>query len=177
MSRVGKNPVEIPSGVKVDVQGRSLQIVGALGKLSLPFSEDVEIAVENNKVVVKPIVKNKRGRAMWGMYRALVSNMVTGVSKGYSLRLEIQGVGFRAAVDNQFLTLFLGFSHEIKYAIPEGVKVVAEKPTALVVSGFDRQLVGQVAAEIRKFRMPEPYKGKGIRFEGQKIRMKEGKKK
>ncbi len=178
MSRVGKVPVELPQGVEVKTSEGKIVVTGKLGKLETPVNEHVVMQVESGRVVLSPANDTKLARTMWGTVRSILNGMVTGVSSGFTKRLEIQGVGYRSAVDsNNILTLFLGYSHEIKYAIPEGVKVVCEKPTTIVLSGINKQLIGQVASEIRSFRKPEPYKGKGIRYEGEKIRMKEGKKK
>ena len=177
MSRVGKHPVEVPKGVTVALAGRTLTAKGKLGELKLDLSDEVDAAIADNKIVVKPRDETKRSRTMWGTTRALLNNMVHGVATGFSRRLEINGVGYRAAVQGSDLNLQLGYSHEIKYKIPKGVTIVAEKPTTLVVSGADRQRVGQVAAEIRGYRGPEPYKGKGVKYEEEKIVRKEGKKK
>jgi len=177
MSRVGKNPVSIPAGVNVEVSGGKLSAKGKLGVLTLGLSSEVTVKVENGQVSVQPVGDTKRARMMWGTTRNLVRNMVTGVATGYSKSLEINGVGYRAAVQGKELILQLGYSHEIKYPIPEGITVKAEKPTALTISGADRQKVGQVAAEIRSFRGPEPYKGKGIKYDTETILRKEGKKK
>lgn len=177
MSRIGKNPIAIPSGVNVNVEGQNLTVKGSKGELKATIAGEIVVSVEDGKVWVKPRGKSTRARSMWGMSRSLVNNMVQGVSQGFTERLEINGVGFRAAADKQFLTMSLGFSHEIKYAIPTGITIVAEKPTVIVISGHDKQKVGQVAATLIKLRKPEPYKGKGVKYEGQKIRMKEGKKK
>lgn len=178
MSRVGKQPVAIPSGVTVTVSSGSIAVKGGKGELKAALAPEVTVEVKDNKVIVLPIKKeDNRSRAMWGTTRNMVNNMVEGVSKGFTTKLEIQGVGFRAAADKSYLTLALGFSHEIKFAIPEGITVVCEKPTSIAISGFDKKLVGQVAAEIRGLRKPEPYKGKGVRYEGEYIRIKEGKKK
>jgi large subunit ribosomal protein L6 len=177
MSRVGKNPVAIPAGVNVEVSGGKLSAKGKLGVLTMGLSSEVAVKVENGQVLVQPVGSSKRARMMWGTTRNLVRNMVNGVATGYSKALEINGVGYRAAVQGKELVLQLGFSHEIKYAIPEGITVKAEKPTALTISGADRQKVGQVAAEIRAFRGPEPYKGKGIKYDSETILRKEGKKK
>jgi large subunit ribosomal protein L6 len=176
MSRVGKSPVAIPNGVTVNVTGTDVAIKGGKGELKHRFTPDVAIEVKDGKVLVLPRDKNnKRSRAMWGTARNLIANMVTGVSTGFTVRMEIQGVGFRAAADKNYLTMALGYSHEIKYAIPAGIK--CEKPTAIAIMGFDKKLVGQVASEIRALRKPEPYKGKGVRLEGEYVRKKEGKKK
>ncbi len=177
MSRVGKHPVPIPAGVEVAIAGGTLTAKGKLGALALPLSDRIEAKVESGQVVVTPRSADKAARMQWGTTRALVNNMVKGVSAGFTRKLEINGVGYRAAVAGQELTLQLGYSHDIKYVVPEGVKVVAEKPTLLAVSGADRQKVGQVAAEIRAFRGPEPYKGKGVKYEDEVIVRKEGKKK
>jgi large subunit ribosomal protein L6 len=177
MSRVGKNPVVIPDGVNVEVSGGKLSAKGKLGVLTMGLSSEVSVKIENGQVLVQPVGSSKRARMMWGTTRNLVRNMVTGVATGYSKALEISGVGYRAAVQGKDLILQLGYSHEIKYPIPEGITVKAEKPTALTISGADRQKVGQVAAEIRSFRGPEPYKGKGIKYDTETILRKEGKKK
>ncbi len=177
MSRVGKNPVAIPAGVNVEVSGGKLSAKGKLGVLTMGLSSEVTVTVENGQVSVQPVGAAKRARMMWGTTRNLVRNMVTGVATGYSKSLEINGVGYRAAIQGKELILQLGYSHEIKYPIPEGITVKAEKPTALTISGADRQKVGQVAAEIRSFRGPEPYKGKGIKYDTETILRKEGKKK
>jgi large subunit ribosomal protein L6 len=178
MSRVGKLPVKIPSGVTVNVNGYEVAVKGAKGELKQRFTPEVTVAVADGQLVVQP--KNKkvnRDRAMWGMYRNLFRNMVDGVSKGFTKNLEINGVGFRAAADKQTLSLSLGYSHEIKYAIPQGIEIKCEKPTSIAIMGIDKELVGQVAAEIRALRKPEPYKGKGVRYQGEYVRQKEGKKK
>ena len=177
MSRVGKNPVAIPAGVNVEVSSGKLSAKGKLGALSVGLSSDVTVKVENGQVLVQPVGSSKRARMMWGTTRNLVRNMVNGVPTGFSKSLEINGVGYRAAVQGKDLILQLGFSHEVKYPIPEGITVKAEKPTSLTISGADRQKVGQVAAETRAFRGPEPYKGKGIKYEAETILRKEGKKK
>ena len=177
MSRVGKHPVVVPSGVDVAVVGREIKIKGKLGELTAVLTDDVIIDIGDGHVTVTPANQGKRARSMWGTSRSLINNMVTGVSEGFKVALEIQGVGYRAAVAGQTLTLQLGYSHDIEYPMPEGIKIECEKPTQIVVSGIDRQRVGQVAAEIRNFRKPEPYKGKGIRYVGEWVRRKEGKKK
>lgn len=177
MSRVGKNPVEIPSGVNVTVKDGMVTVKGSKGELKQSYTQEVTIEAKDNQVVVTPKAKDGRSRAMWGLYRALINNMVKGVTEGFTKKLEIQGVGYRSAVDNKFLTINLGFSHEIKYSIPEGIDIKCEKPTLIAISGISKELVGQVAAEIRALRKPEPYKGKGVRYEGEYVRQKEGKKK
>jgi len=177
MSRVGKNPVAIPAGVNVEISSGKVSAKGKLGVLSIGLSSDVTVKVENGQVLVQPVGSSKKSRMMWGTTRNLVRNMVNGVATGFSKSLEINGVGYRAAVQGKELILQLGFSHEVKYPIPEGITIKAEKPTALTISGADRQKVGQVAAEIRSYRGPEPYKGKGIKYESETILRKEGKKK
>jgi large subunit ribosomal protein L6 len=177
MSRIGKVPVSIPEGVNVSVEGQLLQVSGKRGSMSMPFKDLVSIVVEGQEIIVRPVNDTKQARAMWGLYRSIANHLVIGVSKGFETKLEINGVGYRASVNKNILTLLLGYSHEIKYLIPKGISIVCEKPTLLVVSGHDKQLVGQVCATIVKMRPPEPYKGKGIKYEGQKIRRKEGKKK
>jgi large subunit ribosomal protein L6 len=177
MSRIGKNHVEIPNRVTVALAGRTITAKGKLGELKLDLTDHVDATVEDSKVTIVPRSESKQSRTMWGTTRALLNNMVHGVATGFTRRLEINGVGYRAAVQGADLTLQLGYSHEIKYKIPKGITIVAEKPTTLVVSGADRQRVGQVAAEIRGYRGPEPYKGKGIKYEEETIVRKEGKKK
>jgi large subunit ribosomal protein L6 len=177
MSRIGKLPITVPSGVQVDIKDRLVTVKGQKGQLQQKIVGDVNVTLNNGEVKVDPANDSKRARAMWGMSRTLINNMITGVTDGFTKRLEIRGVGFRAAVDGKILSLSLGFSHEIKYAIPEGITIVAEKPTLLVISGTDTQKVGQVAALLRSLRKPEPYKGKGVRYEGERVIMKEGKKK
>ncbi len=177
MSRVGKYPVPVPAGVTVAIVNNVLTAKGKLGELQLPLHEEVEVAVENNAVVVKPRSVSKRARAMWGTTRSLIAGMVKGVSAGYAKALEINGTGFRAAVQGKDLVLNLGFSHEVRYPVPPGIKITCEKPTSIKVEGIDKRLVGQVAAEIRALRPPEPYKGKGVKYEDETILRKEGKKK
>jgi large subunit ribosomal protein L6 len=177
MSRVGKHPVSVPSGVSVQIEGGTLRVKGKLGELVAAFPSDVTIRQEGGQVVLAPVGEEKRARMMWGTARNIARNLVDGVDKGYSRRLEIQGVGYRAQVQGEELVLQLGFSHEIRHPIPEGVKVECPDPTHIAVSGADKQKVGQVAAEIRAYRRVEPYKGKGIRYEGERVRRKEGKKK
>lgn len=177
MSRVGKYPVEIPSGVQVAIAGNILTAKGKLGELSMPLSAHVETKVEDNKVSVAPRNEAAQARMMWGTTRALVASLVKGVSTGYSKTLEITGTGYRAAVQGKNLVLNLGYSHDVVYEIPEGIKISTPRPTAVVVEGIDKQRVGQVALDIRNFRKPEPYKGKGVRYDTEVIRRKEGKKK
>jgi large subunit ribosomal protein L6 len=177
MSRVGKLPVAIPSGVTVSVIGQDVAVKGSKGEMKTRLAPEVQIEVKDGKAWIRPINKSTRARTMWGTYRNQLNNMVEGVSKGFTVKLEILGVGFRAAADKNFLTMALGFSHEIKFAIPAGIEIKCEKPTSIAISGYDKKLVGQVAAEIRALRKPEPYKGKGVRKEGEYVRTKEGKKK
>lgn len=178
MSRVGKYPVSVPAGVTVALKDGVLSAKGKLGELSLPLVTDaVEVNVEDNQVSVKPLGSDRRSRTLWGTTRSLINGMVTGVSTGFSKSMEITGTGYRAAVQGKELVLNLGYSHEIRYAIPEGIKITTERPTAIKVEGVNKQVVGQVAAEIRAFRGPEPYKGKGVRYADEVILRKEGKKK
>ena len=177
MSRVGQVPVALPAGVEVAVAGREVSAKGKLGALSMTLSDDVELTQEDGKLTVAPRGETKRARAMWGTTRSLLQNIVTGVSEGFKVELEINGVGYRAAVEGMELVLQLGYSHEVRHAIPDGIDIVCERPTHIAVSGIDRQQVGQVAAEIRAYRKPEPYKGKGIRYANEIIVRKEGKKK
>jgi large subunit ribosomal protein L6 len=177
MSRIGKDPVAIPSGVQVELSGETLTAKGRLGALSLPIGNEVTATVADGQVTIAPKDESKRARAMWGTTRALVNNMITGVANGFTRNLEINGVGYRAAVQGSALNLQLGYSHDVNYPIPSDVKIACERPTAITITGADRQRVGQVAAEIRSFRPPEPYKGKGIKYADEVIRRKEGKKK
>ncbi|MDF2097260.1 50S ribosomal protein L6 [Aquibaculum arenosum] len=177
MSRVGKNPVAVPDGVDVKIDGVLVTAKGKLGELQYRATEDVQIAMEDGKVTVTPANEGKRARAMWGTARARIQNMVRGVSEGFKRDLEITGVGYRAAVQGSTLNLQLGYSHDINYPIPEGLKVVCERQSAISISGADKQLVGQFAAEVRGMRAPEPYKGKGVRYSDEQIIRKEGKKK
>lgn len=177
MSRIGKHPVPVPDGVEVTVDGQKVSASGKLGTLARTLPREVVIARENGAIVVQPRDDEQRARAMWGLSRTLVANMVDGVSKGFTRRLMISGVGYRAALDGKILNLQLGYSHDIKYAIPDDIEVRVENPTTIAIFGADRQRVGQIAAEVRGFRKPEPYKGKGIRYEGEVILRKEGKKK
>jgi large subunit ribosomal protein L6 len=177
MSRVGKNPVTIPQGVTVDVASGVATVKGKLGTLKLPITKEVDVSVQDGKVLVKPVNETNESRVMWGTTRANLRNMVEGVSKGYTKNLEISGVGYRAAVQGKNLQLQMGYSHDVSYPIPEGITIKCEKPTAIQITGFDKQKVGQVAAEIRAVRPPEPYKGKGIKYDTETILRKEGKKK
>jgi len=177
MSRIGKKAVAIPSGVTANVAGKTISVKGPKGTLQLMVHDDVAVKMEGGEVQVDPRSDTKRARAMWGMTRALLANVVTGVTKGFERRLEITGVGYRAAVQGKNLQLSLGYSHEVVYPIPEGIAIATPRPTEIVVTGIDKQKVGQVADEIRDFRPPEPYKGKGVRYAGEYIFRKEGKKK
>jgi large subunit ribosomal protein L6 len=177
MSRVGKNPVAIPAGVTVDLADQILTAKGSLGALSLRVSSEVTATIADGTVTIAPNSETKHARAMWGTTRALVNNMITGVATGFTRNLDINGVGYRAAVQGDTLNLQLGYSHEIPYRIPKDVRITCERPTTIAISGADRQRVGQVAAEIRGFRPPEPYKGKGVKYREETVRRKEGKKK
>ncbi len=177
MSRVGKNPVEVPSGVEVAINGRVVTAKGSRGQLAYEATREVTVALDNGKIVVKPVDNSKRARSMWGTARSRIQSMVSGVADGFTKILEINGVGYRAAVQGQSLVLQLGFSHEINHSIPEGIEIKCERPTLIAISGADKQQVGQVAAEIRAYRPPEPYKGKGIKYSDEIILRKEGKKK
>lgn len=177
MSRIGKNPVSIPEGVTVDISGQDVKVKGPKGELNFTVHDEVSVKLEDNTVVVSPRTGSRLARSLWATTRSLINNMCVGVKDGYQKKLEINGVGYRAAVQGKEVVLQLGFSHEVRYAIPAGVEIKAEKPTLLAISGIDKQLVGQVAAKIRAYRPPEPYKGKGVRYEGEYIMRKEGKKK
>jgi len=177
MSRVGKNPVTIPAGVTVTQSGAILAVKGKLGELKLNVSNDVVTELKDGKVWVKNANDSKRSRMQWGTTRALVSNMVRGVSQGYKKVLEINGVGLKAQAQGKKLNLSLGFSHDVVYTVPDGIEIKTPSPTQIEISGADRQRVGQVAAEIRAHKGPEPYKGKGIKYSDETILRKEGKKK
>lgn len=177
MSRIGKKPVELPSGVTASVSGQTIEVKGPKATRSFTATDDVTLSVEDNAVTVEPRGKSKRARQQWGMSRTQVANLVQGVTEGFKKELEIQGVGYRAQLQGNSLKLNLGLSHDVDFAIPEGVTITCPKPTEIVIEGTDQQLVGQVAANIREWRKPEPYKGKGIRYKGEYIFRKEGKKK
>jgi large subunit ribosomal protein L6 len=177
MSRVGKKPVPVPAGVTASVSGQDVKVKGAKGELSFSAPDEVVVAMDNGMISVTPKGQDNRSRAMWGMSRAQVANLMTGVSKGFEKKLEITGVGYKAAVQGKVLKLSLGYSHDIDYEIPAGIAIVTPKPTEIVVTGIDKQKVGQTAAEIRDYRGPEPYKGKGVKYAGEFIFRKEGKKK
>ena len=177
MSRIGKKAVAIPAGVTAKVDGQTVAVKGAKGELRFTVPQDVEVSLGDNAVSVKPRSETKRAQAMWGMSRSMISNLVTGVSKGFERKLEITGVGYKAAVQGKKLVLSLGYSHDIDFPIPDGIAIVAPRPTELLISGIDKREVGQIASEIRGFRPPEPYKGKGVKYAGEFIFRKEGKKK
>ena len=177
MSRVGKYPVPVPAGVQVALQGRTVVAKGKLGELTLNLTEDVDVEISDSQVAVKPRRDDRRSRTMWGTTRSLINGMCIGVSTGFTKSMEITGTGYKAAVSGKDLVLNLGYSHEIRYSIPAGITIVCEKPTAVKVSGADKRQVGQVAAEIRAYRGPEPYKGKGVKYDNEVILRKEGKKK
>jgi len=175
MSRIGKKPIEIPKGVKIKLNKSEIVVEGPKGTLLREIPGEVEVIVDNDTIFVNRLSDNKRGRSFHGLVRTLVANMVTGVIGGFDKVLEISGVGYRAAVQGDLLTLFVGFSKPVEYKIPEGISIKVEKQVNMVVSGIDKEFVGMVAAEIRDFKKPEPYKGKGIRYAGEKIRRKIGK--
>jgi large subunit ribosomal protein L6 len=177
MSRIGKKPVPVPSGVTANVEGQTVKMKGPKGALSFLVPDEVSVKLEDGKVKVDPRNETKRARSMWGTSRTMVANLVTGVTKGFERKLEITGVGYRAAVQGKNLQLALGYSHDVVFPIPEGITIVTPKPTEITITGIDSQKVGQVAAEIRGFRPPEPYKGKGVKYAGEYIFRKEGKKK
>lgn len=177
MSRIGKKPVELPSGVTASVSGQTVEIKGPKGVRTFKATDDVTLAVEDNVVKITPRGSSKRARQQWGMSRTQVSNLVEGVTNGFKKELEIRGVGYRASVQGNVLKLMLGYSHDVNFDIPEGVTVTCAKPTQILVEGIDQQVVGQVAANIREWRKPEPYKGKGIRYVGEYVFQKAGKKK
>lgn len=177
MSRVGKHPVAVPAGVTVDLAGQKLKAKGKAGELAMVVHDDVVVTREGANIVLKPRSETKRARVLWGTNRNLVRNLVQGVSEGFKVTMEINGVGYRAAAEAKALKLNLGFSHEVVYPIPAGIQIKTPKPTEIEVSGADKQKVGQVAAEIRGMKPPEPYKGKGIKYVDEKILRKEGKKK
>ena len=177
MSRVGKYPVEIPAGVQLAMAGRTITATGKLGELRYELTDNVEAKIEDGKFSVAPKGGERAARMMWGTTRALVANMIKGVSTGYTKTMEIQGTGFRAAVTGPNLVINLGFSHDVVYPVPQGITITTPRPTAITVTGVDKRQVGQVAAEIRSYRPPEPYKGKGVRYDTETIRRKEGKKK
>jgi large subunit ribosomal protein L6 len=177
MSRIGKKPIPVSQGVTVSVNGNTVKVKGPKGELQTALGDLVTVKVENNEIVVAPRDDSKLARAAWGMSRTLVNNMVQGVTQGFSRTLEITGVGYRAAAQGSKLQLNLGYSHDVVFEVPKGVTVTTPRPTEILVAGIDKQQVGQVAAEIRGWRPPEPYKGKGVRYRGEYVHRKEGKKK
>lgn len=177
MSRIGKKPVVVPAGVTAAIEGKTLSVKGPKGTLSISLADEVSYAVEDGSISVQPINQSKRARSFWGMQRTLVQNLITGVTEGYSKTLQITGVGYRANVQGKNLKLQLGYSHDVDFEIPEGITIATPDQTTVNISGIDKQKVGQVAAEIRRWRKPEPYKGKGIKYAGEYIFRKEGKKK
>ena len=177
MSRIGKKAVAVPSGVTANVEGQTVKVKGPKGALQLVLHDDVAAKMDKGAIQIDPRSQTKRARSQWGTARTLVNNLMTGVTKGFEEKLEITGVGYRAALQGKNLQISLGYSHEVLYPVPEGITIAAPKPTEIVVTGIDKQKVGQVAAEIRSFRPPEPYKGKGVKYAGEYIFRKEGKKK
>ncbi|QIE57592.1 50S ribosomal protein L6 [Pikeienuella piscinae] len=177
MSRIGKRPVEMPGGVSAAVSGQTIEVKGPKGVRKFTATDDIDFKVDGNVVTVSPRGQSKRARQQWGMTRTQVQNLVTGVSEGFRKDLEIQGVGYRAQAQGKVLKLALGYSHDVDFAIPDGVEIKTPKPTEVEITGIDQQLVGEVASKIRKWRKPEPYKGKGIRYKGEFVFRKEGKKK
>ncbi|MEX0751402.1 MAG: 50S ribosomal protein L6 [Xanthobacteraceae bacterium] len=177
MSRIGKKAVTVPTGVSASVEGQTVKMKGPKGALQSVLHDEVSVKLQDGKVQIDPRNETKRARALWGTSRTMVANLIAGVTKGFERKLEISGVGYRAAVQGKNLQLALGYSHDIVYPIPEGIQIATPKPTEITIAGIDRQKVGQVAAEIRAFRPPEPYKGKGIKYVGEYIFRKEGKKK
>ena len=177
MSRIGKKPVAVPQGVTVTIDGQAVKAKGPKGELDFVVNELCSVAMEDDAVVVAPLDKSKDARAQWGMSRTMISKIIEGVHKAYEKKLELHGVGYRAQMKGKDLNLQLGFSHDVPFPAPEGITIAAPKPTEIVVSGINKQLVGETAAKIRAFRPPEPYKGKGVRYEGEYIFRKEGKKK
>jgi large subunit ribosomal protein L6 len=177
MSRIGKKPVAVPAGVTAKVEGQKVSVKGAKGELFFVVHDDVNVEMNDNEIKVDPRFETKRARALWGTARAQINNLVIGVTQGFEKKLEITGVGYKAAVAGKSLQLSLGYSHDINYPIPAGIAIVTPKPTEITISGIDKRQVGQVAAEIRDYRGPEPYKGKGVKYAGEFIFRKEGKKK
>jgi len=177
MSRIGKKPIPVPQGVTATVDGQTVRMKGPKGELSFAVPDDIEVKLDNGEIKVDPRTKTQRARSMWGLSRTMVQNLATGVTTGFERRLEIEGVGYRASVQGKNLVLALGYSHDVNYPIPQGITITTPKPTEIVITGSDKQQVGQVAAEIREWRPPEPYKGKGVRYAGEFIFRKEGKKK
>jgi large subunit ribosomal protein L6 len=177
MSRIGKRAVAVPSGITANVEGQTVKVKGPKGALSVVLPDEVSVKLDSGQIKVDPRSETKRARSQWGTSRTLVANLIAGVTKGFEQRLEINCVGYRAAVQGKNLQLALGYSHDVIYPIPEGITIVTPRPVEIVITGIDRQKVGQVAAEIREFRPPEPYKGKGVKYASERIFRKEGKKK
>ena len=177
MSRIGKKAIAVPTGITANVEGQTVKVKGPKGALQVVLHDDVAVKLDGGEIKVDPRSDSKRARAQWGTSRTLIANLIAGVTKGFEQRLEINGVGYRASVQGKNLQLALGYSHDIVYPIPEGIAIATPRPVEIVISGIDRQKVGQVAAEIREYRPPEPYKGKGIKYAGEYIFRKEGKKK
>jgi large subunit ribosomal protein L6 len=177
MSRIGKKAVAVPSGITAAVEGQTVKIKGPKGALQVVLHDDIAVKLDKGQIQVDPRSETKRARSQWGTSRTLINNLITGVTKGFEQRLEINGVGYRASVQGKNLQLALGYSHDVIYPIPEGITIATPRPVEIVISGSDRQKVGQVAAEIRDYRPPEPYKGKGIKYSDERIFRKEGKKK
>jgi len=177
MSRIGKKAIVVPSGITANVEGQTVKVKGPKGALSVVLHDDVQVKLEGGQIKVGPRAETKRARSQWGTSRTLIANLISGVTKGFERRLEINGVGYRAAVQGKNLQIALGYSHDIVYPIPEGITIATPRPVEIVITGSDRQKVGQVAAEIREYRPPEPYKGKGIKYSDERIFRKEGKKK
>ena len=177
MSRIGKKPVPVPSGVTANVEGQTVKVKGPKGAMQVVLPDEVVVKLESGAIKVDPRNETKRARSMWGTSRTLVSNLFAGVTKGFEKKLEITGVGYRAALQGKNLQISLGYSHDVVYPVPEGITIAAPKPTEIVITGMDKQKVGQVAAEIRAYRPPEPYKGKGVKYSDEFIFRKEGKKK
>jgi len=177
MSRIGKKPIAVPSGITANIEGQTVKVKGPKGALQVVVHDDVTVKIDGGQIKVDPRSDTKRARSQWGTSRTLISNLIAGVTKGFEERLEISGVGYRAAVQGKNLQIALGYSHDIVYPIPEGITIATPRPVEIVISGSDRQKVGQVAAEIRDYRPPEPYKGKGIKYASERIFRKEGKKK
>ena len=177
MSRIGSNPIEVPGGVEIQVSGQTVTAKGRLGERSVTLVDGITVRLEDNKLWLKPRDESKRARVMWGTSHSMVNNLVTGIGEGFTATLEISGVGYRAAVRDKTLHLQIGYSHDVAYPVPEDIAITCERPTLISISGADKQRVGQVAAEIRALRKPEPYKGKGIKYKNEIVRRKEGKKK
>ena len=177
MSRIGKNPITVPDAVTLTQDGQTVTVKGAKGELKFTLPDAVTGKLDGAEFTVSPVEGNKQAKAMWGMSRTMVANMIEGVTNGFKKELELKGVGYRAQMKGTTLSMQLGFSHDVDYPAPDGITINAPKPTSIIVEGIDKQQVGQVAAEIRSFRKPEPYKGKGVRYVGEYVRQKEGKKK